>query len=78
MYLTKVSNNSGYARRVSMDEIEKNGYNLNISRYVSTSIDEVKIDLKEVNKKLISINESIKTNTERHNEFLRELGLGTI
>ena len=38
-----------YARRVSMEEIEKNGYNLNISRYVSTSIDEVQIDLKEVN-----------------------------
>ena len=78
MYLTKVSNTSGYARRVSMDEIEKNSYNLNISRYVSTSIDEVKIDLKEVNKKLIAINESINVNTDKQNEFLRELGLGTI
>ena len=67
-----------YARRVSMDEIEKNGYNLNISRYVSTSIDEVKIDLKEVNKKLVSINESIKINTDKHNEFLRQLGLDEI
>src|SRR5690606_18987541 len=27
-----------YARRVSMEEIEKNNYNLNISRYVSTSV----------------------------------------
>jgi type I restriction enzyme M protein len=67
-----------YARRVSMEEIEKNGYNLNISRYVSTSEDEVKIDLKEVNEKLISINESIKTNTDKHNEFLKELGLPPI
>ena len=67
-----------YARRVSMDEIEKNGYNLNISRYVSTSIDEVKIDLKVVNTKLTTINESIKTNTEKHNEFLKELGLSPI
>ena len=64
-----------YARRVSMEEIEKNGYNLNISRYVSTSEDEVQINLEEVNKKLTSINESIKTNTEKHNEFLKELGL---
>lgn len=64
-----------YARRVSMDEIEKNGYNLNISRYVSTSLDEVKIDLKEVNTKLTTINDIIKTNTEKHNEFLKELGL---
>lgn len=67
-----------YARRVSMDEIEKNGYNLNISRYVSTSIDEIQIDLKTVNSKLTSINESIKTNTDKHNEFLKELGLPLI
>jgi type I restriction enzyme M protein len=67
-----------YSRKVSMDEIEKNGYNLNISRYVSTSVDEVKIDLKEVNKKLVAINESIKTNTDKHNEFLKELGLPLI
>jgi type I restriction enzyme M protein len=67
-----------YARRVSMDEIRNNGYNLNISRYVSTSIDEIKIDLKEVNAKLMAINESIKTNTDKHNQFLRELGLTTI
>ena len=61
-----------------MDEIEKNGYNLNISRYVSTSEDEVQVDLKDVNNKLTSINESIKTNTDKHNEFLRELGLKPI
>jgi len=67
-----------YARRVSMDEIEKNGYNLNISRYVSTSEDEVQIDLKDVNNKLTSINESIKTNTEKHNGYLKELGLKPI
>lgn len=67
-----------YSRKVAMKEIENNGYNLNISRYISTSIDEVKIDLKEVNAKLITINESIKTNTNKHNEFLKELGLPTI
>lgn len=67
-----------YSRKVSMDEIEKNGYNLNISRYVSTSVDEIKIDLKEVNTKLIEINKKIKTNTDKHNEFLKELGLPPI
>jgi type I restriction enzyme M protein len=67
-----------YARRVSMDEIEKNGYNLNISRYVSTSEDEVQINLKDVNNKLTSINESIKENTDKHNEYLKELGLNPI
>ena len=67
-----------YARRVSMKEIETNGYNLNISRYVSTSIDELTIDLKEVNAKLIAINERIKEKTDEHNKFLKELGLPPI
>ena len=67
-----------YSRKVSMEEIEKNGYNLNISRYVSTSLDEVQIDLEVVNTKLTVINESIKVNTDKHNEFLRELGLKPI
>ena len=39
-----------YARRVDMDEIEKNDYNLNISRYVSTSEAEPEIDLAAVHK----------------------------
>ncbi|WP_303813491.1 type I restriction-modification system subunit M, partial [Apibacter mensalis] len=34
-----------YSRKVSMEEIEKNGYNLNISRYVDISEEEVPIDL---------------------------------
>lgn len=67
-----------YSRKVSMDEIKKNGYNLNISRYVSTSQEESKINLKEVNTKLVSINKRIKTNTDKHNEFLKELGLNLI
>jgi len=67
-----------YARKVSMEEIEKNNYNLNISRYVSTAEVEEKIDLKAINEKLKSINESIKMNTDRHNEFLKELGLPPI
>lgn len=77
-YKYRPENVERYARRVSMDEIEKNGYNLNISRYVSTAEDEVQIDLKDVNNKLTLINETIKTNTEKHNEYLKELGLKTI
>lgn len=67
-----------YARRVSMEEIERNGYNLNISRYVSTSDDEVQISLEDVNAKLKAINETIELSTNKHNEFLKELGLPTI
>jgi type I restriction enzyme M protein len=67
-----------YSRKVSMEEIERNDYNLNISRYVSTSKDEIQIDLIEINNKLTAINELIKANTDKHNEFLRELGLPPI
>ena len=67
-----------YSRRVAMGEIEKNGYNLNISRYVSTAVEEEKIDLKKVNEELVDINKKIKEATDRHNEFLKELGLPSI
>lgn len=67
-----------YSRKVSMEEIEKNGYNLNISRYVSTAEDEIPVDLDEVNKNLDSINKQIEKKTKEHNEFLKDLGLKTI
>lgn len=64
-----------YARRVEMAEIEKNDYNLNISRYVSTAKSEPKIDLAEVNENLIEIEKRIAEATKKHNSFLDELGL---
>ncbi|WP_071146929.1 type I restriction-modification system subunit M [Bacteroides ihuae] len=67
-----------YSRAVSMDEIERNGYNLNISRYVSIAKEDVKIDLLEVNKKLIDLEDKITNASERHNKFLAELGLPLI
>ena len=67
-----------YSRSVSMDEIEKNEFNLNISRYVSTSLDEEMDDLEEVNKKLIDIEKDIYNARETHNKFLKELGLPPI
>jgi len=74
-YQFRSENDPRYSRRVSMDEIERNGYNLNISRYVSTSIDEVQINLQEVNEKLVSIEKRIADATTKHNQFLKELGL---
>lgn len=67
-----------YARRVSMEEIEKNDFNLNISRYVSTAKPEKKIDLQEVNQKLIEIEKKATQSAEEHNQFLKELGLKPI
>jgi type I restriction enzyme M protein len=64
-----------YSRRVSMEEIEKNEYNLNISRYISTSVGEEAIDLSATHRDLVSIEETIRTATAKHNAFLKELGL---
>lgn len=64
-----------YARRVSMEEIEKNDFNLNISRYVSISVAEEEIDLKAVHDQLVNIEKDIKQAKDKHNKFLKELGL---
>ena len=69
---------SRYSRRVSMEEIEKNDYNLNISRYISTAITEEEINLDDENAKLMALEEKIKTATATHNEFLKELGLSLL
>ena len=64
-----------YARRVSMEEIEKNDFNLNISRYVSTAQSEEEIDLAAVHAELLAVEEKIGEARRRHNRFLAELGL---
>ena len=77
-YQYRTQNDVRYSRRVSMEEITKNDYNLNISRYVSTALSEEIIDLNKVNKRLIEINESIIKARDTHNKFLEELGLPPI
>jgi type I restriction enzyme M protein len=64
-----------YSRRVGMDEIRKNEMNLNISRYVRTGEPEAEIDLAAVHRELVTIEEKIRKAKEKHNSFLRELGL---
>jgi type I restriction enzyme M protein len=64
-----------YSKRVSMYEIEKNGYNLNISRYVSIAQSEEEIDLQAVNAELVKLEQNSEKAKERHNAFLKELGL---
>ena len=58
-----------------MVEIEKNDFNLNISRYISTAVGEEEIDLAETNGVLVEIEKSIQAATIKHNEFLKELVL---
>jgi len=64
-----------YSRRVDMDEIEKNDFNLNISRYVSTAEAEEEIDLAAVHADLVATERKISEARQRHNQFLAELGL---
>jgi type I restriction enzyme M protein len=58
-----------------MDEIEKNGFNLNISRYVSTAVGEAEIDLDAVHAELVAAERAIDEAKAKHNSFLTELGL---
>lgn len=64
-----------YSRRVSMEEIEKNNFNLNISRYISTAIAASEIDLQAVNETLVDVQQQITRTRQTHNQFLQELGL---
>ncbi len=64
-----------YSKRVSMERIAEEGYNLNISRYVSTAVGEEEIDLAATHHELVEIEKQIRESTARHNEFLEELGL---
>tara|TARA_R110000868_G_scaffold8205_7_gene42786 strand:- start:101920 stop:103569 length:1650 start_codon:yes stop_codon:yes gene_type:complete len=67
-----------YARRVSFKEIEKNDFNLNISRYVSTARAEDVIDIEAVNAELVAYEKDIVDATNKHNKFLKELGLSAL
>jgi len=64
-----------YSKRISMERIATEGYNLNISRYISTAEQEIAIDLKATHDELIEIEKQVRESTATHNTFLRELGL---
>ena len=64
-----------YSKRIPMERIKEEGYNLNISRYISTAIAESEIDLAATHGVLEIIEDTIQKATIKHNEFLEELGL---
>jgi len=64
-----------YSRRVPIERIEAEGYNLNISRYISNTKAEPEIDLEATHRQLVEIEKTIRAATQRHNVFLRELNL---
>lgn len=67
-----------YSRRVEMEEIEKNDFNLNISRYISTALIEEEIDLDKTHRDLVAIEQRARDAAARYNGFLKELGLSPL
>jgi type I restriction enzyme M protein len=67
-----------YSKRIDMERIAEEGYNLNISRYISTAEQEIEIELSATHKKLVEIEKQIRESTGKHNAFLRELGLSPL
>lgn len=67
-----------YARRVGIEEIRQNDFNLNISRYVSTTEAEKEIDLAVTHQRLVDIEQEIAGSKDKHNGFLKELGLSPL
>ena len=64
-----------YSKRVSMERIADEGYNLNISRYISTAVQQAEIVLAATHSELVRIEDAIQKATAKHNKFLEELGL---
>ncbi len=67
-----------YSRRVLIEEIKKNDFNLNISRYISTAKPEPVIDLAEVNRELETLEKQSDKAKQKHNGYLKELGLSLL
>lgn len=64
-----------YSKRISMAEIEKQDYNLNISRYITTAEPEQQLDLLATHQTLLETEKEIASAFNQHNIFLQELGL---
>ncbi|HVU32376.1 MAG TPA: type I restriction-modification system subunit M [Opitutaceae bacterium] len=67
-----------YSKRVSLEKIASEGFNLNISRYISTAVEEEEVDLKATHEDLVKIEDRVRDAARKHNKFLKELGLPPI
>jgi len=63
-----------YAYLATCDEIEANGFNLNIPRYVDTFEAEPEIDIKAVQEEIDAIEKELAQTRKRMNGYLKELG----
>lgn len=64
-----------FARKVSVKEIEENDFNLNITRYVDTFVEEEPIDIKANLKELEVLEPELQKLEKQMVEYLKELGI---
>jgi type I restriction enzyme M protein len=67
-----------YSKRVSIERIAEEGFNLNISRYISMAVGEEEIELADVHDELVELDKQIQSTTAKHNAFLKELNLSLL
>ena len=64
-----------FTQLVSFDDVEENGFNLNIPRYVDTFEEEEEIDLAEVQADIDTLDKELAETRARLRQHLKELGL---
>lgn len=64
-----------FSRKVDFEEIEENDFNLNITRYVDTFVEEEEIDISANLKELAALEPEIKKLEEQMAKYLKELNI---
>lgn len=64
-----------YSRRATFEEIETNGFNLNIPRYVDTFEPETEVDLQVVQNEIRDLEKQLAETQGKINFYLKELGI---
>jgi type I restriction enzyme M protein len=64
-----------YSHKATFEEIEANGFNLNIPRYVDTFEPEPEVDLQAVQNEIRDLESQLADTREKMNFYLKELGI---
>ncbi len=62
-----------YCRPVALNEIQENGYNLNITRYIDVTEEEEKVDIQKTINELKELKKEYKKVEDKVSDYLREL-----
>ncbi|PGS99419.1 type I restriction-modification system subunit M [Bacillus cereus] len=73
-YYNKYKEEEKFSRLISIDEIKENDYNLNIPRYIDTSLPEEKVDIQSTLYELKELEVERKNSIDELNNYLKELG----